>query len=317
MAFERRREILGIYATKGANPNGDPLRGNEPRMDDETGRLLVSDVRIKRTIRDQLERDGECIFVKVYDSGEAKSLKERYLEPDIGGNGKDSRETAQQKLRKCIDVRLFGITFAPKGMDKAAFSWTGPVQFSWGESLHKVKPELVQGTAAFASKDEKNQRSLRTEWRVPFALIAFYAVANQFASETTGATNDDLVKLRKAWWLGTKNLITRSKLGHKPLLWLEIVYKPGFKGLIGNLVSLVKLTKNGKPLTEDEQLGLRDYTGVEVDICDLVEVLLNKYKDDIEKVIIVKDEALQVACLSRLAEKGIKVENVDLNEIEG
>ena len=184
------------------------------------------------------------------------------MEPDIGGEKGDSREIAQEKLRKCIDVRLFGITFAPKGMDKAAFSWTGPVQISWGMSMHKVKPELVQGTAAFTSGDGKSQRSLRTEWRVPFALISFYGVANQYASKTTGATDEDIEKLRRGWWLGTKNLITRSKLGHKPLMWLEIVYKEDYKGLIGNISQLVKLTDNdGKLLTEERQLALRN-TGI-------------------------------------------------------
>ncbi len=303
MAFDRRREFLGIYSVKNANPNGDPLRGNEPRMDDETGKLLVSDVRIKRTIRDQWDREGKVVFVKVYEGGEAKSLKDRYLEPDIGGSQSDDREIAKDKLRKCIDVRLFGITFAPKGMDKAAFAWTGPVQISWGESLHKVSPQFVQGTAAFASDDNKSQRSLRTEWRVPYAMIAFYGVANQYASESTGATEEDLEALRDAWWKGTKNLITRSKLGHQPLMWLEIIYRSGSDALIGNLTNDVVLTdKDGNLLDSDAGQALRNHDDVVVDVTKLMKKIEARYLGDIEKIIVVKDATLNVKGLDILGD---------------
>ncbi len=315
MAFEKRREFMGIYAVKNANPNGDPLRGNEPRMDDENGIVLVSDVRIKRTIRDQWERDGEVIFVKVYDQGTAKSLKERYLEPDIGGDSSDDREKAMEKMRRCIDVRLFGITFAPQKMERAAFSWTGPVQISWGHSFHKVKPMLVQGTAAFTSGEGKKQRSLRTEWIVPYTIIGFYGVANQYASKTTGASDEDIEKLRRAWWLGTKNLITRSKFEHKPLLWLEIVYKEGYKGLVGDLTGYVKLLgKDGSPLSEEEALSLRDYKDVIIDLSDLAKVIESDYKDYIDGIIVVKDKYVDIKGIDNISQY---VRFVEPSQIEG
>lgn len=71
MAFARRREYLFLYSVKDANPNGDPLNANHPRLDAETGRIMVSDVRIKRTIRDQWLREGLAVFV----DGEPKTLK--------------------------------------------------------------------------------------------------------------------------------------------------------------------------------------------------------------------------------------------------
>ena len=293
MSFENRREFLGIYVVENANPNGDPLRDNEPRMDDLTSRLLVSDVRIKRTIRDQWEREGRNVFIKIYDSGNAKTLEQRYAELI----GKDKVEKSDAKRaphilsEKCIDVRLFGVTFALKG---ESFSWTGPVQISWGISMHRVKPEMVQGTAAFASGQNSGQRSIRTEWRVPFAMISFYGVANQYAATTTGATDEDIDLLRRAWWLGTKNLITRSKLGHHPLLWLEIVYKKEYIGLIGNLMPYVKLLgKDDSQITEEEGLSLRDYRSVKLDFSLLVEKLRG-YREHIEKVILIKDEELKV-----------------------
>ena len=58
MSFNRRRELLFLYTVKDANPNGDPLNANHPRFDAETSQILVSDVRIKRTIRDEWLREG-------------------------------------------------------------------------------------------------------------------------------------------------------------------------------------------------------------------------------------------------------------------
>jgi CRISPR-associated protein Csh2 len=76
MAFTKRREYFFLYSVKDANPNGDPLNANHPRFDAETSRIIVSDVRIKRTIRDQWLKEGLPVFV----DGEAKTLKTRVNE---------------------------------------------------------------------------------------------------------------------------------------------------------------------------------------------------------------------------------------------
>lgn len=97
------------------------------------------------------------------------------------------------------------------------------MQFKWGRSLHRAKVELVQGTAAFATKDESNQRSFRNEYIVPYALIGAYGIANQFAASQTGATDEDLALLgAEGLWNGTLNLITRSKVGYEPCFLVEI-----------------------------------------------------------------------------------------------
>ena len=61
--IKKRREYLFLYDVKNANPNGDPLDESKPRMDEESGRALVTDVRLKRVIRDTLEEFGECVFL--------------------------------------------------------------------------------------------------------------------------------------------------------------------------------------------------------------------------------------------------------------
>ncbi len=289
MAFARRREYLFLYSVKDANPNGDPLNANHPRLDAETGRIMVSDVRIKRTIRDQWLREGLAVFV----DGEPKTLKTRIdeLKAQFGvSNGKEA-------LAKCIDTRLFGVTFA---LGNESFSWTGPVQFKWGRSLHKAKAELVQGTAAFATRDQREQRSFRNEYIVPFVLLAVYAIANQYPSAETGATDEDVDKIATGLWDGTVNLITRSKVGHVPRLLLEVIYQEGFSGAAGALDEKVKmLGPAGQTLSDDEQLAIRTPEDFIVDLTGLTQRLA-ELKENIEIIKLWLDQELRLKGLEEL-----------------
>lgn len=283
MAFERRREIVFVYSVKDANPNGDPLNANHPRYDAETGQVLTSDVRIKRTIRDQWLRAGLDVFV----DGEAKTLKTRIdeLKETLGVN------TGKDALARCIDTRVFGVTFA---LGNESFSWTGPVQFKWGRSLHRAKAELVQGTAAFATKDDSEQRSFRNEYIVPFALIGVYGIANQFPSKETGATEQDIDKVTEGLWQGTVNLITRSKVGHVPRMLLEVIYKPGFIGAAGALdEKLDLLSPAGNVLTEEAEFAIRSPKDCFLDITGVGNRLL-QLQEQIDTVKIWTDGELKI-----------------------
>ncbi|MDN5344106.1 MAG: CRISPR-associated protein Csh2 [Clostridia bacterium] len=287
MSFISRREILFLYTVKDANPNGDPLNENHPRYDEDTEQVLVSDVRIKRTIRDEWVRQGKMVFV----DGEPKTLKNRFEELKAQ-TGKGSGE---EVMRECLDTRLFGVTFA---LGNESFSWTGPVQFKWGRSLHAATFEFIQGTSAFATEGKdgkaKDQRSFRNEYKVPFALIAVYGIANQHAAGFTGAADADLEDLAAALWQGTDNLITRSKNEHKARLYLEIKYRPDFDGKIGALDEKVALClDDGQELTRDRQKALRRLDEVLVDVSPLVNALKDK-QDTIETVRVIKDRELRL-----------------------
>lgn len=283
MAFANRREYLFLYGVKDANPNGDPLNGNAPRKDEETGQILVSDVRVKRTVRDEWMRQGENVFV----DGEPTTLKDRVQALKV----KTKKKTGTETLAQCIDTRLFGVTFA---LDKEAFSWCGPVQFKWGRSLHKVREQFVQGTAAFVSKDGKDQRSFRNEYIVPYCIIGCYGIANQNASQKTGATEADLEKLFQALWSGTGNLISRSKIGHNPLFLLEVTYAGAFNGAIGALDDRVALLgKDGMLLDEDAQYALRSCDAVSLDATPLAKSLSEK-KEHVKTIRLLRDGRFEV-----------------------
>ena len=119
-----RSELLFLYDITDANPNGDPMDENKPRLDEETGINLVTDVRLKRTIRDYLhETKGYEIFVReIRDEKDnlqdAKLRAEDFLYDETGNKlNKEKMTVAEMKnaisknvLNECIDVRLFGAT---------------------------------------------------------------------------------------------------------------------------------------------------------------------------------------------------------------
>lgn len=292
MSFNRRRELLFLYTVKDANPNGDPLNANHPRFDAETSQILVSDVRIKRTIRDEWLREGLPVFV----DGEAKTLKNRIAELKEEFNV----GTGKEALKKCIDTKVFGVTYA---LDKESFSWTGPVQFKWGRSLHKAKAEMIQGTAAFATSEKSEQRSFRNEYIVPFALLGVYGIANQYPSRETGATEEDIDKVAKGLWQGTTNLITRSKVGHVPRLLLEVIYQDGFSGIAGSLdekLSLLGSDENN--LTENDELAIRSTKDFILDITAVTK-RLDSLKENIDTINLWIDNELKLKGLDQLEKK--------------
>lgn len=289
MAFTKRREYLFLYSVKDANPNGDPLNANHPRFDSETSMVMVSDVRIKRTIRDQWLKERLPVFV----DGEAKTLKTRINEliEKLGV------KTNKEAIKNCIDTRLFGVTFA---LGNESFSWTGPVQFKWGRSLHKAKAELIQGTAAFATKDDSEQRSFRNEYIVPFVLLAVYGIANQYPSVESCATDEDVDKVATGLWNGTVNLITRSKIGHVPRLLIEVIYQEGFSGIAGSLDEKISLlNSDGRQFTADEELAIRTPKDFLVDIAGVNKRLV-EVKENIDKINLWCDSELQVKGLDKL-----------------
>ncbi|ADG13849.1 type I-B CRISPR-associated protein Cas7/Csh2 [Methanocaldococcus infernus] len=272
----KRSEILFLYDVKDANPNGDPLDENKPRIDEETGINIVTDVRLKRTIRDYLDSIGEDIFIKEVrdEKGELKTKEDRLKELKI---------EKEEDLLKLIDIRLFGATIAVKGNPIAL---TGPVQFRFGRSLHRVSLKLIKGTTVMPSKEGKSQGTFTEYWVVPYSLIAFYGIINENAAKTTKLTEEDIKKLIEAMWNGTKNLISRSKVGHTPRLLIKVNYKEK-NYHIGDLDRSLKLISN----VEDEKI--RDVKDYKLDLTELIN-LLKENKDKIESIEYIWDKRLKL-----------------------
>lgn len=316
--LKNRTEMLFLYDIENANPNGDPNDENKPRLDEETGKNIVTDVRLKRTIRDYLLERGHEILVqeKIYnDEGhiqDAKLRAENFL-IDKDGNQitkKDVKKLIDEKeknpkktdylnkmidlikiqLFNCIDLRLFGATLPVEWEKKptpiaSSITFTGPVQFKMGKSLHAVKLNYVKGTGAFASKQGVTRKTFREEYMLPYSLIGFYGIINENAGKHTQLTKKDITLLKEAMWNGTKGLISRSKFGQIPRLLLSIQYKdPGF--FIGELDNLVCL-RHEMPDTRIRRP--EDYT---IDLSELMG-RIEKAKNKIQSISFIADEKLR------------------------
>jgi len=294
--IKNRSEIVFLYDIKDANPNGDPLDENKPRIDEETAINIVTDVRLKRTIRDYLNNfKREEIFVReIADENgiiqDAKQRANNFLEKDnLKGESFNKQKEAIKKaiLDKCIDVRLFGATIpldiSVRESSKVknvtgSITLTGPVQFKIGRSLHKVEIKHIKGTGAFAAGKDKRQKTFREEDILPYSLISFYGIINENAAQHTQLTEDDISLLLEGIWNGTKNLISRSKVGQMPRLLLKVNYKEENYHL-GDLDKLIKI-KDIENITEEK---IRDIGEIELDATELIETL-NKNKEKIDSI---------------------------------
>lgn len=317
MTINNRSEILFLYDVTFSNPNGDPLDANKPRIDEETGRNFVTDVRLKRTVRDFLhDLRNEEIFVREIaadDTGniqDAKLRAEDFLFEDGKALKKSDLKLSRMKeviqnniLAECIDVRLFGATIPieKSSKEKSSITLTGPVQFKVGQSMHRVKLQYIKGTGAFAAGSERTSKTFREEYLLPYSLIAFYGVANENAAVHTKLTEEDLAKLLDGLWNGTKNLISRSKAGQQPRLLLHVVYREQFFHL-GELDKLISF----KSEKNDEEI--RDIGDGVLNTSKLVDALA-AHKDKIAYVELAADNRLRMDqdLKESLTGSGIKV----------
>lgn len=274
---KNRSEILFLYDVKDANPNGDPVDENKPRIDEETGINIVTDVRLKRTIRDYLhDHKKQEIFIREIrkEDGNLKTKEDR-----LNDFGKESI------IEKCVDIRLFGSTTAVEGK---TITLTGPVQFKFGRSLHKVDMVYVKGTTVMPSGADRKQGTFTERYILPYSLIAFYGIVNENAakSQSIPLTNEDIELMVEGIWNGTKNLISGSKFGQMPRLLMQTVYKEGQNFFIGELDKLISR------ISDKNDEAIRDISEVKVDITNLVNAL-NANEDKIEKIRLIVDERVK------------------------
>jgi CRISPR-associated protein Csh2 len=264
-------DILYIYDAKLTNPNGDPDEENRPRMDYDTDTNLVTDVRLKRYIRDYMQMHGKDIFVT--------TVGDKYVTADDRVKALDQQDT-EYLLDKWIDVRLFGATMTVKGDNKI---FTGPVQFNWGHSLNKVDLLEASLTSHFSSKSGATQGTIGKDYRVKYSLIAFSGIISAKRAEKTKLTEQDIKDMDLAMKEAIPQLATRSKIGQYPRLYLRVEYKDD-KTYLGDLRDYVYL--------EDRE-NVKDINDVKLNIEKLVE----KLKANSSKIKVIhyfEDEAIKL-----------------------
>ncbi|HIE13576.1 MAG TPA: type I-B CRISPR-associated protein Cas7/Csh2, partial [Desulfotomaculum sp.] len=235
--IDKNSEILFLYDAKMCNPNGDPDDENRPRFDPDRERCLVSDVRLKRYVRDYIEEKGHTIYVT---KAEGVVQAEDRLKAVLGKD-KVSGSDLPALLEKLVDVRLFGATMPIKGAKKGegeAVNLTGPVQFTWGYSLNRAEfVESVTITSQFATREAAGHGTFGKDYRVYYALVGFHGVVSSRraramleraeGSEAAATTEADVALLDEAMVNAIPLAATRSKIGQYPRLYLRVLFADG------------------------------------------------------------------------------------------
>jgi CRISPR-associated protein Csh2 len=330
---ENRSEIVFLYDAVDANPNGNPLSGaNRPRIDPVTNEAIVTDVRLKRYLRDQFEADenDEGVYI-TSERGEYAKEREDLLKETFGVTTVEEIEDEDFEgfnrfLDNAIDARLFGATFSIdtdageiiEALEKhLPDHLTGPVQFSPGKTLHpvEVNEEYNSLTSVIGTDDEKEQGGFDLDdHRIKYGLIGFHGLVDEHGAEDTNLKTEDVEHLDSVCWRSIKNqTITRSKVGQEPRLYLRVEYDTdGFH--IGGLTHELNVVGD-----DEDARSYRTVKDVTLDATDLVS-RLKSHEDRIQTVHVVADDALDVVLDGEVLEDGFisalkdRIESV--NEID-
>lgn len=260
-------DILYLYDAKLTNPNGDPDEENRPRMDEATGRNLVSDVRLKRYLRDYWLNAGKDIWVRKREDGTTTDAKGRMStllqtfndENESSLQQREVRGSAEFKdwlLDRLMDVRMFGATMP---MENTSLTFTGPVQFGWGYSLHRVEVNSSATISSHFAGRENEYGTFGKDWRVYYSLIGFHGITSSARARHTRLTEGDLRELDEAMLAAIPQEATsRSKIGQTPRLYLRVEYKEDARLQLGDLREYVRpIPTDGRTL--DTLRDVRDY----------------------------------------------------------
>lgn len=201
--FTNKIDFAALVMVKNANPNGDPLNGNRPR-ETYDGYGEISDVCIKRKIRNRLQDMGESIFVQSDDRTDdgCKSLAERVKKSEElkkAGKAKDKETFAKVACEKWIDVRSFGQVFAFKD-DSVSVGVRGPVSVHSAFSVLPVSVDSMQITKSVNSetKEGKSSDTMGMKHTIYSALYVIKGSINHQLAEKTGFSDEDAEKIKEA-----------------------------------------------------------------------------------------------------------------------
>ncbi|MDD2300423.1 MAG: type I-C CRISPR-associated protein Cas7/Csd2 [Fermentimonas sp.] len=206
--FENKIDFAAIVSVKNANPNGDPLNGNRPR-ENYDGFGEISDVCIKRKIRNRLQDMGKEIFVQSDERRKDgfRSLKDRADGcEELKKSSKDKEQYAKIACEKWIDVRSFGQVFAfKKGKEDNSVSIgiRGPVSIHSAVSVSPIEISSMQITKSVNGEtgkdpDKKSPDTMGMKHRVEFGVYVIYGSINTQLAEKTGFSEEDSDLIKKA-----------------------------------------------------------------------------------------------------------------------
>ena len=249
--LKNRIDFVYIFDVQDGNPNGDPDAGNLPRVDAETGMGLVTDVCLKRKVRNYVQAAKDCaegydIFIKEK-AVLNKSIDAAHDEESVK-NATDKTSAARDVMcRKFFDIRTFG---AVMSTGKNAGQVRGPIQLTFARSIDPIAAmehsitRMAVATEKEAEKQGGDNRTMGRKATIPYGLYVCHGFISANLAKQTGFSEEDLA----LFWDALKNMFDVDRSAARGLMSAQklIVFK--HDSVLGNapankLFDLVKVEK--------------------------------------------------------------------------
>ena len=286
--LKNRIDFVYIFDVQNGNPNGDPDAANAPRVDAEDMHGIVTDVCLKRKVRNYVQtivaeddknefQEGYDIFVKdkavldalvekVYDYESVKKIKDK---------DKKKEEAKNLLCKNFFDIRTFGQVIATSGKQDQV---RGPIQLTFARSVDEITPRPLSITRCAVTKEEKNtetddvrqkERTMGRKNIVPYGLYVCYGFISANLAKQTGFSEEDL----ELFWDALKNMFDVDRSAARGLMSAQklIVFK--HDSVLGNapankLFDLVKVEKvcDGAPRSFSDYTVTIDKEGLPANV---------------------------------------------------
>lgn len=228
--LKNRIDFVYIFDVQDGNPNGDPDAGNLPRVDAETGMGLVTDVCLKRKVRNYVQvakgcADGYDIFIK--EKAVLNTLIDSAHEEENVKSAKDKTSAARDVMcKKYYDIRTFG---AVMSTGKNAGQVRGPIQFTFARSVDPIAAmehsitRMAVATEKEAEKQGGDNRTMGRKATVPYGLYVCHGFISANLAKQTGFSEEDL----SLFWDALKNMFDADRSAARGLMSAQklIVFK--------------------------------------------------------------------------------------------
>ena len=280
--LKNRIDFVYIFDVQNGNPNGDPDAANAPRVDAEDMHGIVTDVCLKRKVRNYVQtivaeddkneyQEGYDVFVKdkavldalvekIYDYESVKIIKDKDKKTE---EVKKKEEAKKLLCKNYFDIRTFGQVIATPGKQDQV---RGPIQLTFARSVDEITPRPLSITRCAVQKEEKNsdtddvrqkERTMGRKNIVPYGLYVCHGFVSANLAKQTGFSEEDL----ELFWDALKNMFDVDRSAARGLMSAQklIVFK--HESALGNapankLFDLVKVEK----VCDDTPRSFNDYS---------------------------------------------------------
>ena len=274
--LKNRIDFVYIFDVKDGNPNGDPDAGNLPRVDAETGMGLVTDVCLKRKVRNYVQvameqAEGYDVFIK--EKAVLNTLIEKAHDDSEVKAAKDKTEAARMFMCKnYYDIRAFGAVMST-GMN--AGQVRGAIQLTFARSVDTIETaehsitRMAVATEKEAEKQSGGNRTMGRKATVPYGLYVCHGFISANLAQQTGFSEEDL----QIFWEALKNMFDFDRSAARGLMSAQklIVFK--HDSMLGNapankLFDLVKVEKicDGAPRSFNDYTVTIDKAGLPANV---------------------------------------------------